>query len=1442
DLWRLEEWYERHADDAPVLVNMYGITETTVHVTHLALDRPTAAAAAGSTIGSAIPDLRLYVLDSALRPAAPGIAGEMYVAGAGLARGYLGRPDLSADRFVADPYGAPGTRMYRTGDMARLHADGELEYLGRADQQVKIRGFRIELGEIEAALQSHPGVAQTAVVVREDRPGDKKLTGYVVPVNDDAPHAAELRDHLGTRLPEYMVPAAFVALDALPLTANGKLDRKALPAPEIAVSADACAAPRTETEELLCALFAEVLGLPRVGVDDNLFDLGGDSIASIQLVSRARAAGLRLTTRDVFRHRTPAALAEAADSAAPDAVAGPVDDEPAGDLALTPITGWLAERGGRTDRYHQSVLLQVPADLTEDHLLTGLRRLMERHDALRMRQLGTGDGFALEIRPSDTAAELAADSVRRVDVIGADDSTLTEAVAAHSAGAVAALSPLDGRMLRAVWFDAGEQTSGRLLLAVHHLAVDGVSWSILLPDLADAARAAAEGRAPADAVPGTSLRTWARELTRLAGTEELTAELELWQRMLNGPDPRLGSRSLDPAVDTAATERTLALTLPAEATRALLTDVPAVFHARVNEILLAGLVSAVTQWRAERGTDAPDVLVDIEGHGREDVVPGADVSRTVGWFTSLYPVRLTAGGHDERPGAALGRIKEELRAVPGNGIGFGLLRYANPDTAKALADLGSPQIAFNYLGRLGRSGGGDWATAPGAAPLSGGYDPEMPLAHTVELNAFTEDGPQGPRLTAVWNWAGGLLTETEARHLADLWFQELRRLATHAAEPDAGGFTPSDLPLVRLSQEQIDRLAAAHPAPADILPVAPLQQGLLFHALFDESGPDVYTVQFLFDLEGPLDGAELREAARSLLRRHPNLRAAFHHQDLPHPVQVIPRAAEPGWTETDLSALPADRQQVELTRIQETERATRFDLTDPPLVRFTLVALGGDRHRLVFTHHHLLLDGWSMPLYVAELLALHTGRDLPTPPPYRDYLRWLSEQDTEAAEAAWRQAFAGVEEPTLLAGAELDTTTPAAPDQLLLDLPADLADAVSATARSHGLTLNTVVQTAWAILLGRLTGRDDVVFGGTVSGRPPEVPGIESMVGLFVNTLPVRIRLDPAETVAALLARVQEEQSQLLPHQHVGLADVQRIAGIGELFDTITVLENYPLDPERLSEPSLAVTGIDGRDATHYPLSLAVMPGEGLHLRVNHRPDAFDADAVRRIVRRFETVLRFVTERAAEPLGRLTLLLPEESERLERANDTGTAPAPSTFPELFAARAAAAPDAPALRHADRELTYRELDDRATELAGRLAAAGAGPERIVAVALPRSAELVVAVLAVMKAGAAYLPVDAEYPADRIRYMLDDAAPALLVTTGALADSLPGGVPRFLVDADGPVTADGPATAEALVTAALPDVVQRPQAPAYVIYTSGSTGRPKGVVVTHSGVASLVATQI
>ncbi|MBG6090821.1 non-ribosomal peptide synthetase [Actinomadura viridis] len=812
---RLEDWYSRHSDDAPVLVNMYGITETTVHVSYVALDRAYAASASGSVIGTGIPDLRIYVLDDRLQPVPAGVVGELCVAGPGLARGYLNRPDLTAERFVADPYGVPGARMYRTGDLGRWLPDGRLEYLGRSDQQVQLRGFRIEPGEIEGVLARHEAVSDVAVVVRDDR-----LIAYIVGTDTG------LREYAAGHLPSHMVPAAVVELDALPLTANGKLDRAALPAPDFAAKVSG-QAPRTPQEEILAGLFAEVLGLERVGVGDGFFELGGDSIIAIQLVSRARQAGLVISPREVFQHQTVeqlAALARPVDEAdtfeaePPDAAIGPVP--------ITPIVAWLRERvGGDASLiggFHQSMILRTPSGLDLDRLTGAFGTLLDHHDVLRLRLDADGATWRPVVRPPGSVA--AEGLVTRVDVGALDADKLEAVVAEQALAARDRLDPAAGTMAQLVWFDAGE-AQGRLLVMLHHLVVDGVSWRILLPDLVTAW--AGHELAPA----GTSFRRWAQRIATAASDPARAGEIDAWLDIVDGPDPCLATRPLDPAVDIAARASALTLGLPADVTGPLLTDVPAAFHARVDDVLLTGLALAVAQWRRRRGGRGTSVLVDVEGHGRADIVPGTDLSRTAGWFTSIHPVRLDAGTVDwagvrqggPAAGAALKKVKEQIRAVPGRdggdggdgGIGYGLLRYLSdhPD-ARELAELPRPQIAFNYLGRVAAGDGGDdWSLAPEEPPA--GEDPRMPMAHALEINAVTRDRPGGrAELSATWTWPDGLLGEEDVRELAEGWFAALRGLAAHVASPDGdgdgdgGGFTPSDL-LVDLDQAEIDKLQDA---------------------------------------------------------------------------------------------------------------------------------------------------------------------------------------------------------------------------------------------------------------------------------------------------------------------------------------------------------------------------------------------------------------------------------------------------------------------------------------------------------------------------------------------------------------------------------------------------------------------------------------------------------
>ncbi|MEV4383900.1 condensation domain-containing protein, partial [Streptosporangium sp. NPDC049644] len=737
--------------------------------------------------------------------------------------------------------------------------------------------------EVEAVLAAHPLVADVAVVVREDRPGDRRLVAYVVeaaggtvagavePVGGPAPggaaadvsdalallgvagssdvlsvnlpdvsgapilsgglDAGELRRFAGEVLPDYMVPSVVVVVEVLPLTGNGKLDRAALPAPSVVgagvVSGGGVLSAR---EEVLCGLFAEVLGVERVGVDDGFFDLGGDSIVAIRLVARGRAAGVVFSPRDVFRYQSVRELAAVAVEERQRR--GEPEDAGIGWFPATPIMAWLAEREGPVAGYHQTVVLRVPPGLGLERLTSAVQVVLDHHDVLRLR-VSADEGY--EVAPR--GAVVADGCVRRVEVSG----DLAVAVAEQAALSRSGLDPVAGQLVRVAWLDAGPEVSGRLVVTVHHLAVDGVSWRILLPDLFTAWNAtpenatpqaavheeaihraapreatAQEGTAPEAAaqegathrgtvpvlepVP-TSFRTWAHRLHDEAPNR--VGELDHWAEILDGPDPRIGRRSLDPRLDTAATLRSLRRTLPPERAEPLLAAVPAAFHGRVNDVLLAGLALAVTHWRRRRGARGTSVLLDLEGHGREEIFPDVDLSRTVGWFTTIHPVRLDpglTGWSDERAAAqAIKKVKEQLRALP-DPLGYGMLRHLAPETAQKLAELPRPQIVFNYLGRVAVTGG-DWNLVPTEI---GGYDPGMPVTHVLEVNVTTHDRPDGPHLEAVWSWPEGVLDEAEVAELAETWFEALAGLAEHGA----GGHTPSDL-LVDLDQGEIDRIQAA---------------------------------------------------------------------------------------------------------------------------------------------------------------------------------------------------------------------------------------------------------------------------------------------------------------------------------------------------------------------------------------------------------------------------------------------------------------------------------------------------------------------------------------------------------------------------------------------------------------------------------------------------------
>ncbi|MFE0424439.1 condensation domain-containing protein [Streptomyces sp. NPDC058953] len=797
----------------------------------------------------------------------------------------------------------------------------------------------------------------------------------------------------------------------------------------------------------------------------------------------------------------------------------------------------------------------------------------------------------------------------------------------------------------------------RLLIVLHHLVVDGVSWRILIPDLVAAWQRIRDGRPPAPATgPGTSFRRWAHALAEAAPTPELTAQLPGWQKILRTGEPVLGTRPLDPARDVAATADTVRVRVPADVTRTVLNTLPAVFRGRPDDGLLTALALALAQWRRARGIPDAPALIRLEGHGRdEDAVPGADLSHTAGWFTAMYPVRLDVTGIDPAAaldgGPAAGRavkaVKEQLRAVPGSGIGYGLLRRLNPETAAVLAGEPEPQIGFNYLGRASGADipeelrGLGWAPDLAGPELIAAPDADLPVLSALEINAVAADTGEGDELTAWFGYATGVLTRDDVTELAELWVRALTALARHAATPDAGGLTPADAPLVPVGQPEIDTWEERYGPLAEIWPVTPAQSGILFHSMLAGSGFDAYHVQLVFQLSGTVDPERMRRAGQALLERHDNLRAAFADRAGGDVGQLIPAGGVTlPWRYLDLTGHgEADRTEL-FERFLTEDRAAHFDPAVPPLVRLALVVPEPGRAELVLTVHHTLSDGWSSPLLMRDLLLLYASHGdatgLPATRGFGDFLAWRARPDQDASARAWAAELAGVAEPAPLAPGTGDGH---GLDQVEIELPHALSGTLNRYAADRGITVNTLVQGAWALLLGQLTGSRDVVFGATVSGRPPAVPDVESMVGMFINTLPVRVEYAPGDTFAELAGRLQRRQAGLQEHHYYGLTEIQRAAGRQSLFDTLVVFESYPVDREGIgaagaAADGIAFTGLRPSNGTHYPLALMAAADPHLHFLLQYAPGAFDHATVEAYAERFVRILEQLAAAPDQPGGR----------------------------------------------------------------------------------------------------------------------------------------------------------------------------------------------------------------
>ncbi|MET9682375.1 non-ribosomal peptide synthetase [Streptomyces coeruleorubidus] len=1320
DLGRLRGWVERHATGSPELVNMYGITETTVHVTHRVLtEEDFAPGDYVSPIGGPIPGLVTYLLDDRLRPVPPGRVGAIYVAGDQVSLGYLGRPGLTASRFVANPFAGDGSRMYHTGDLARRTLDGELEFAGRADDQVQLKGFRIELGEVETAIRELDGVIDVAVTVADS--GDH-LVAHVV---GEVP--GNFTEQLSGKLPAHMIPGLVMPVEALPLTVNGKLDRKALGKRTFG-GAGNCAtsheAPADENSAIaaLVDIFTQTLPGTAIDADTDFFHAGGDSIIAITVVNRARTLGLPIAPRDVFLHKTPRALAEHLPTRTPQSTA-PTHRED-GPLPPTPIILRQRELGGSLTRFAQARTLVVPDSSFAD-VERAANAVVAAHPALRLR-LGTEHGvWTLRTEPA-----------RDITVVRPDTPDATTA-ANEAAGR---LDPESGEVVAFSWLEA----SRTLVVTVHHLAVDSVSWLILLDDLAAALRGEVL------AAPTTSYAEYAEALALRSA--HAVDDLGHWLTTLQAPP-------LLPAVEGL---RETTVVLPPEASDRVTRTAPAALGVGLTELLCGALRTALTHIQPT----PTDLAIELERHGRVPAAEHHDYTRTVGWFTSIAPVRLTA--HTD-PVAAAREVAERQPDERAH-VAYGQLRYLNPQTAPLLGTA-RPQVLFNYLGRGSESQ---------AVHITGG-DQGSPYA--VEVNAWLDEATGS--LHTAFTLAEGIPDE-----ITEHWHRALQRIADTATTAE--------------------RTA----------PVTPLQRGLFFQAQMAGSAGH-YVAQSWFTFDRRLDTGALAEAMAYVIARHPVVGAGFTTDSDGNPVQVLKAGRRVDVRTVELAA------DAEVDALRARDRDTGFDPGEPPLIRLTVVRLPGDRDGLLLSYHLLLWDGWSREIVLRDLFdayeAAVAGEPLdavPATPGFEDYARALDAKDSVVSERFWAEHLAGLPGPTLLAG-PAPTFSDDLPRALVHTLSAEQSDLLREAARTHGVTLNSVLTGAFGLLLGAHTGRGDAVFGVTVSGREGE--GLSDIVGVLLNTVPMWTRPRPDDTVRDYLSAVQTARVEAMEHEHLGLGEIQRASGHDTLFDNLFVLQNF-LDMDAFAEMNArhGITSVQADDSTHYPFTWVVTPGDRLTVKLEYRDQ--DTAGARRLLDDYLRVLQDLA-RSTGPVGALRGLGPEPS-RGERT-DVGT----DTVVDRFDQAADRAPDRVALVAHGSTMTFAELRDRSRAVAGVLARRGIGPETNVGLAIPRSLDSIVALFAVLRVGAAYVPLELDHPDERIAAIVEDARPEVILTVSAVSPRLTS-LNGDLIELDRPLP-----EAEPFVTFA-PDDPDRLRHPAYTIYTSGSTGKPKGVVTEYAGLTNML----
>lgn len=1412
-----------------LFVNAYGPTEVTV-ICSASPCKP----GEEITIGKPVYNKRLFVLNPFGNPVPVGVPGELWVGGVGLARGYLNREELTKERFVnkeivmGSEQSPQSERLYKTGDIVKWTSGGELVFIGRSDDQVKIRGYRIELGEIEHRLHLHPDIGQCVVRAWKDGSYQKLVAYYTA---EKKLKEADLAQYLNSVLPTYMVPSYFFHLDEFPLNPNGKVDRKALPDPNVTLflpSEEVAEAGKDCFEKKLLLIWRQILKRVDIGVNDHFYAVGGDSILAIQTVSMARDHGIIVTPRQVAEHPTVKDLATVvawADSEKKDDRAIDLT----GEFGLTPIQHWFFEQQFEEPHYFNQSQLFLLRDLDPEKLEAAVNQLIRLHPELSMEIITGKHAYSQRYR-TDTAVRLAVHTIQQTDRPEPEISSICDTWNRQ-------LNYETGNMICAGVIQGHSDGKARLFITIHHLVIDGVSWRILLQELYQLYQGA-------ELSPVSNpFKKWQSAMMNYAKYEDTLSHIDYWKKV------QLQNAAFVLPVDHCADNRTsgesseLVTMLSASDTQLLLQHCSQAYHTQINDLLLTAWSLALSGWSGQE-----TVVFRLEGHGREHSVSDMDLTRTIGWFTSMFPVCIQVTDTHSL-GVTIKSVKEQLRCIPHRGMSYGALRYCHPnEEVRSELTASEPQALFNYLGQFDQANTGglnEWLSFTRDAA----QDHSSPLNHgtsLLELNCSIVHG----QLHLFMKYSRHHYEEATITQLTDDFVSRLLAIIEHCSRTEQEEFTPSDFPWVSLRQYSLDQIVNTYHVQYGLdkmMHLSPLQEGLLFHYL-DHPSSDQYFVQVSWKYHGRLEVNRYQEAWSHVIAENDCLRTCYVWEELDKPIQCVLRKVELDWTFLDFGAESPDWQQKYIERWVTSDRNRRFDLHQPAY-RITLIQTTPEEWTMIWSYHHILLDGWSLPLLLNRVHEIYDCSLKGMVPQYslscsfETYIRWLNNKDRTEAESFWKDYLSNLTEPTLLPmgkrGILPDVHQPIEKQQIeTIHIDSSMTKRLEAFVQQTQISLNTLVQFAWGKVLQVYHDADVTVFGMIVSGRGSDLSKAAHITGLLINTLPLVMHWNVEQTITEYVKELHQTIQKLNDYCYVSLNELKGWSAIqgNTLFYSIVAFENY-MNDYRQPENELKMSAMEEHEKTNYPMTITIANDrERIMIKLIYDADRLNQETVRRLSEHLLNALQYALEYPDRAVGDVCLMDKGEYDRVVYDwNNTYTEyPRESSIVDLFQEQAALRPWQPAVIAHDKIMSYRTLNQMSQYVADRLTDGGDMRGKFIGVYLPRSLEFIVSILGIVKAGCAYVPIDPDFPSERTHELIKDARLDTIITSQKGAKSISEACKKTrikLIYTEDFDQAGIVQQGEKGNMTAANDL-------AYLLYTSGSTGKPKGVMVEHRNVIRLV----